>query len=400
MKIILVNCLIFGSILWPLRTIIILLLAREQKQRTKNRLITSTLFLPESTDPSVSILIPAFNEAQTIARCMLSCIACSYHNKEILVIDDGSTDETSREAGIIQSSHPANRIKVFKLRHNKGKTAALNYALSQATSDLIVTLDADTIFSEKNSLHTFLRPLIHLKNCSGTTANLHVRHPHEPLGMVQRIEYTKVLNSSKRAQSLLRSILILPGAMSAFRHQALAAIGGFSASTLAEDADATMQLLRQGHLLTFQANCIGVTEGSHTLIDLLRQRLRWRVGQLQCLIKHSRLLLASPATTFFYIDMGVMNTISALTPVITVLALSQDISDAFLPLTTLMIGCFAADLAATAMTFQLDDQSMPGLWAYVLYVSFFTLFSPLITWAAISQLLFNRTTGWHTSKRY
>ena len=218
--------------------------------------------------------------------------------------------------------------------------------------------------------------------------------------MVQRIEYTKVLNSSKRAQSLLRSILILPGAMSAFRHQALAAIGGFSASTLAEDADATMQLLRQGHLLTFQASCIGVTEGPHTLIDLLRQRLRWRVGQLQCLIKHSRLLLASPANTFFYIDMGVMNTISALTPVITVLALSQDISDAFLPLTALMIGCFTADLATTAMTFHLDDQSMPGLWAYILYVSFFTIFSPLITWAAISQLLFNRTTGWHTSKRY
>ena len=331
---------------------------------------------------------------------MLSCIACNYRNKEIIVIDDGSTDETSREAEFIQSRHPADRIKVFKLKVNKGKTAALNYALDQATSDLIVTLDADTVFAGKHSLSTLLSPLIHLKTCSGSTANLHLRHPHEPLGMVQSIEYTKVLNSSKRAQSLLGSILILPAAMSAFRHEALTAIGGFSAGTLAEDADATMQLLRQGHRLIFQANCIGVTEGPHTLMDLLRQRLRWRVGQLQCLIKHSGLLVTSPTHAFFYIDMGVMNTISALTPVIAVLALSQDMSSAFVPLTALMVGCFTADLAGTAMTFHLDEQTMPGPWAYILYVSFFTLFSPLITWAAITQLLFNRTTGWHISKRH
>ena len=65
-----------------------------------------------------------------------------------------------------------------------------------------------------------------------------------------------------------------------------------------------------------------------------------------------------------------------------------------------MAGCIAADLAGTALTFHLDEQPMPGLWAYVLYVSFFTLFSPLITWVAMIQVLFNRTTGWHTSTRY
>ena len=400
MKDLVFGVLTFASILWLLRSTIILLFAFKQKQRSAGNLDNTKQDQSDFNDPSVSILIPAFNEARTIARCMQSCIACNYRNKDIIVIDDGSDDETSREAENIQDCHPKHSIKVFKLRQNKGKTAALNYALKRIKSELIVTLDADTVFASKHSLDTLLAPLIHQKRCSGTTANLHVRHPNEPLGMIQSIEYTKVLNSSKRAQSLLQSILILPGAMSAFRQEALTAIGGFSASTMAEDADATMQLLQDGHLLTFQANCIGVTEGPHTLVDLLRQRLRWRVGQLQCLIKHSTLLVKSPAKAFFFIDMAVMNTISAITPVITILALSQDMSDTFVPLTALMAGCIAADLAGTAMTFHLDEQPMPGLWAYVLYVSFFTLFSPLITWVAMIQVLFNRTTVWHTSARY
>ena len=293
MKDLVFGVLTFASILWLLRSTIILLFAFKQKQRSAGNLDNTKQDQSDFNDPSVSILIPAFNEARTIARCMQLCIACHYRNKDIIVIDDGSDDETSREAENIQDCHPKHSIKVFKLRQNKGKTAALNYALKRIKSELIVTLDADTVFASKHSLDTLLAPLIHQKRCSGTTANLHVRHPNEPLGMIQSIEYTKVLNSSKRAQSLLQSILILPGAMSAFRQEALAAIGGFSASTMAEDADATMQLLQDGHLLTFQANCIGVTEGPHTLVDLLRQRLRWRVGQLQCLIKHSTLLVKS-----------------------------------------------------------------------------------------------------------
>ena len=152
------------------------------------------------------------------------------------MIDDGSDDETCREAESIQDCHPKYSIKVFKPRLNNGKTAALNYLLMRIKSELIVTLDADTVFASKHSLDTLLAPLIHQKRCSGTTANLRVRHPNEPLGMVQSIEYTKVRNSSKRAQSLLQSILILPGAISAFRQEALTAIGGFSASTMAEDA--------------------------------------------------------------------------------------------------------------------------------------------------------------------
>ena len=89
---------------------------------------------------------------------MQSCIACNYRNKYIVVINDGSDDETNREAESIQDCHPKHRIKVFKLRRNKGKTAALNDALKRIKSELIVTLDADTLFASKHSLDTLLAP--------------------------------------------------------------------------------------------------------------------------------------------------------------------------------------------------------------------------------------------------
>ena len=386
---------------WLLRTVTVLIFAWKQKQQQHQSPKLFEQIIPGNPkNPSVSILIPAYNEERTISRCMLSCIACDYKNKEIVVIDDGSNDSTSSKAKTIQTIHPECRIRVIRFETNKGKTAALNYGLQQSLSDFIVTLDSDTTFTHRHSLQTLITPLIHQKRLSGATANLHLSHPHEAIGMVQRIEYAKVLNSSKRAQSLLQSILILPGAMSAFRRDALASIGGFSARTLAEDADATMELLSRGHKLVFQSDCIGITEGPHCLKDLIGQRLRWRIGQMQCLFRHPQLLWISPVKALFYIDMAIMNTISALSPFITVLIFNRDFSKTWMPLMLLTVGCIATDLACTAFAFRLDGQTLPALKAYVLYFSFFTLFSPIITWAAISHLVLDRTMTWHTSARY
>ena len=74
------------------------------------------------------------------------------------MIDDGSDDEISHEAESIQDCHPKHRIKVYKLRRNKAKIAVLNDALKRIKSELIVTLDADTVFASKHSLDTLLAP--------------------------------------------------------------------------------------------------------------------------------------------------------------------------------------------------------------------------------------------------
>ena len=384
---------------WLVRSIAILSLAWRQK------LLSATNNPPTTARttthcPAVSILIPAFNEERAIQRCLLSCLNSDYNNKEMILIDDGSADKTSERAETILHANPNSHITIIKLPTNQGKTLALNHGLQQAKGELIVTLDADTIFGDSSSLHTLIKPLIKHQSLSGSTANLHLLHTNEGLGMVQSIEYTKFLNSSKRAQSLLGSIMILPGAMSAFRCSALHSIGGFSTRTLAEDADATMQLLVQGHRLVFQAGCIGITEGPHTLGDLLRQRLRWRIGQIQCLFKHPKLLTITPVKSVFYLDLAVMNLISAVTPIIIILFWRLDLSSELSPLTWLGLGCIAADLCCTAVAFHLDDEAIPSPLAYLRYFTFFTLFNPIITWSAITSLMLQKTTAWHHSSRY
>ena len=386
------------SFCWLLRTTLILALAWQQKQKGQ-RIQSRNIKSSSIQYPSVSILIPAFNEERSIKRCLLSCLASDYDNKEIILIDDGSTDKTTTQAETTLQSYPDASIHIIRLQTNQGKTIALNHGLKSAKGELVVTLDADTFFSQGDSLFRLISPLIHQQRLSATTANLHVLHTNEVLGMVQKIEYTKFLNSSKRAQSLLKSIMILPGAMSAFRRAALRSIGGFSTRTLAEDADATMQLLAQGHLLMFQADCIGITEGPHTIADLLRQRLRWRIGQMQCLLKHPQLLLISPAKALFYLDLAVMNLISAFTPFIVILFWTLDFSSALGLLIWLGLGCIVADLGCTAFAFHLDGETIPSPISYLLYLSFFSLFNPIITWITITSLMLQKTTTWHQSAR-
>ncbi len=387
------------SFCWLFRTFVILALAWQQKQKSQE-INHHNIKTPQTQYPSVSILIPAFNEERSIKRCLLSCLASDYDNKEIILIDDGSADKTAAQAETILHSHPDASINIIRLQTNQGKTTALNHGLQSAKGELVVTLDADTIFSKRDSLFQLISPLIQHQRLSATTANLHLLHTNEALGMVQNIEYKKFLNSSKRAQSLLRSIMILPGAMSAFRRAALHSIGGFSTRTLAEDADATMQLLSQGHLLIFQADCIGITEGPHTIEDLFRQRLRWRIGQMQCLLKHPQLLLISPAKALFYLDLAVMNLISAFTPFIVILFWTLGLSSALGLLIWLGLGCIVADLGCTAFAFHLDDEAIPSPLAYLFYLTFFTLFNPIITWITITSLMLQKTTAWHHSSRH
>jgi len=386
------------SFCWLFRTILIIFLAWQQKKKSQNiqlRIINS----PPIQYPLVSILIPAFNEEYSINRCLQSCLACEYSNKEIILIDDGSTDNTATQAETIQHSHPDASINVLRLQTNQGKTIALNIGLQRAKGELIVTLDADTFFSHRDSLLRLISPLIHQQKLTATTANLHVLHTNEMLGMVQEIEYTKFLNTSKRAQSLLKSIMILPGAMSAFRRAALLSIGGFSTRTMAEDADATMELLEQGHLLMFQADCIGITEGPHTIEDLLRQRLRWRIGQMQCLLTHPQLIFISPTKALFYLDLAVMNLISAFTPFVIILLWNIDFSNTLGLLIWLGLGCIVADLGCTAFAFHLDGETVPSPISYFFYLSFFSLFNPIITWISITSLTLQKTTTWHHSAR-
>ena len=380
---------------WILRTAIVVALAHQHNQAERTE---EGNWREQSSNPSkplVSILIPACNEEATITGCLQSCIQSNYGNQEIIVVNDGSNDATSNHAHIVQANHPEARITVIDFACNQGKTAALNEGLLYANGEFVVTLDADTRFSDTSGLTRLLNPLIQYRTIAACTGNLKIANPEKIIPNIQSIEYTKIIQTFKRAQSHVNAILILPGAISAFRAAELRSIGGFSASTLAEDADATMSLLQRRHRLLFTSSSSAITHGPNTVQELLNQRIRWRVGQLQCLWKHRKLCGQSLSTTFFFIDTASTNLISAAAPFVLALTGIYVIQKGLWqqPIATIA-GFVAIDIGTTLFAYTAAGQKTPSIPNYLRHLLFFSLFNPFITWAAIGQLLGPQPLQW------
>ena len=381
---------------WAVRTLIILQLAfRNRTGDIKYSKGEPTTATRSDEAPLVSIIIPAFNEAASISKTVLSCLQSMDAIKELIVVDDGSTDDTRAVAFSLQRQHPEHRIQIITSDRNQGKANALNLGLNRASGDIIVTVDADTQFESGDTLTALLQPLITQPEIAATTANLKIANPTTMLGTFQAIEYAKIIQTLKRAQSQTHAILILPGALSAFRQHLLRAIGGFSKATLAEDADATMALLKQGHHACLQTRACGFTTVPTSVAGFIKQRIRWRVGQWQCLWKHRALARHSWATGFFYLDVVATNGITAATPAFVVISLWQIIhagdGQSFI---WALSGFVAADILVTTTTAQLDRTFRPSPKHYASSLLFFVAINPVITWLCLIKLFTQRPIHW------
>ena len=381
---------------WLTRTAIILWLAI--RNRRCERMQAESIVKPskESNNQAlISIIIPAFNEKGSIGTTLLSCIHSDYANKEIIIVDDGSTDGTGTIAKKLADNYPAQRINVLRNRRNLGKTEALNLGLEQASGEIIVTLDADTYFETNKTLTALAQPLITRSDLAATTANLKIANPRATLSTFQAIEYAKIIQTIKRAQSQTNAILILPGALSAFKTASLRAIGGFSKTTLAEDADATMALLRQGHHLCLNTSACGFTAVPTSVAAFIKQRIRWRIGQWQCLWKHRSLFNQSPTTFFFLVDIIATNCMTAATPFFILISLWQIIqAGEWQPPAWATGGFITTDILVTAITARLDPTFRPTPRSYVGSLLFFTALSPWITWICIFKAISKKEVNW------
>lgn len=386
--------------IWILRTAIVVALAHQHNQAERTKEANWAEQQSNPCKPLVSILIPACNEEATITDCIQSCIQSNYGNKEIIVVNDGSNDATSDQAHIAQANHPKDRITVIDFACNQGKTAALNAGLLYANGEFIVTLDADTRLSDPSSLTRLLQPLIQNQDIAACTGNLKIANSDKTIPNIQSIEYTKIIQTFKRAQSHVNAIMILPGAVSAFRATELRSIGGFSTSTLAEDADATMSLLQRRNRLLFTSSASAITQGPNTVQELLKQRIRWRVGQLQCLWKHRKLCSQSLSTAFFFIDTASTNLISAAAPFVLAITGVYVIQKGLWqqPIATLA-GFVVIDIAATVFAYTAARQKTPSIPNYLRHLLFFSLCNPFITWSAIGQLLRRQPLQWRRANQ-
>jgi cellulose synthase/poly-beta-1,6-N-acetylglucosamine synthase-like glycosyltransferase/peptidoglycan/xylan/chitin deacetylase (PgdA/CDA1 family) len=229
--------------------------------------------------PPVSIVVPAFNEAVGIERAVRSLAASDYPDFEIIVVDDGSTDGTADL--VDRLSLP--RVTVIR-QTSSGKPAALNRGIAAARHDVIAMVDADTIF-ETETLGRLVQPLRE-RDVGGVSGNTKVGNRRRLLGRWQHIEYVMGFNLDRRLYDVLQCMPTVPGAIGAFRREALEEVGGVSAATLAEDTDLTLALGRAGWRVVYVEDARAWTEAPSSLRALWRQRFRWSYGTLQAVWKH------------------------------------------------------------------------------------------------------------------
>jgi peptidoglycan-N-acetylglucosamine deacetylase len=231
--------------------------------------------------PNVSIIIPAFNEEAVIVETVRAALASSYEKLEVIVIDDGSVDRT---AELVKSNFGRDPRVRLLLQPNRGKPGALNHGLKEASGEIIVSIDADTIVDPEavpRLVRHFADPKV-----GAVAGNVKVMNRNRWLTRWQALEYITSQNLEKRAFDLLNCIPVVPGAAGAWRADLLRASGGFSGDTVAEDTDLTLTIRRNGWKILYDEDAIGRTEVPETIDTLIRQRFRWTFGTLQAVWKH------------------------------------------------------------------------------------------------------------------
>lgn len=247
--------------------------------------------------PPVSVVIPAFREEAVIVPTVKSLLAQEYAGSiEVLVVDDGSPDDTYAIVQHAFGDHP--RVQILT-KPNGGKASALNFGIRQARGDVIVALDADTLFDPAAVGH-LVAPLAD-PHVGAVAGNAKVGNRINLVTRWQALEYITSQNLDRRAFALLDCIMVVPGAIGAWRKSLVIEAGGFSNDTLAEDQDLTLSIARRDYRVAYADHAVAWTEAPDTLGGLFKQRFRWSFGTLQCAWKHRDLLFRRRAGTLGFI---------------------------------------------------------------------------------------------------
>ncbi|MEY2860024.1 MAG: hypothetical protein RL392_482 [Pseudomonadota bacterium] len=234
--------------------------------------------------PMVTLVVPAFNEGLVIQPALRSLLQLDYPNYEIVVIDDGSTDDTYEKAMVVAKESREIRVRVITKR-NGGKAEALNTGMSVARGEFILNMDGDSKLTS-NTLRVCIR---HFENprVGAVAGNVKVLNRENIWSNIQALEYVEGLAMARKAQSFMRVVNIIPGPLGMFRKSVLQQVGGYDHDTFAEDCDLTLKILMRGWHIAYEPTAIAWVETPSRLLDLLKQRYRWTRGILQATRKHS-----------------------------------------------------------------------------------------------------------------
>ncbi|MBU1098688.1 MAG: glycosyl transferase [Ignavibacteriae bacterium HGW-Ignavibacteriae-2] len=239
--------------------------------------------------PFISIIVPAYNEGITLHDSINSLLELDYPNYEIIIVNDGSTDNTAQIAESIVGNRTGkiSNVKISLInKPNGGKAKALNAGIQYSEADFVLCMDGDcqlTPGTLKNGIRHFIDPSV-----GAVAGNVKIENRRKFLTDLQALEYVEGLNLPRSAQGQLQQVNIIPGPIGIFRKVALRDAGFYSSDTFAEDADITLKILASGWKISYEPTSIALTEAPTKLHQLLKQRYRWTRGILQAIRKHKQ----------------------------------------------------------------------------------------------------------------
>lgn len=237
--------------------------------------------------PAVSVVVPAFNEEKVIANCVESILAADYSNKEVLLVDDGSTDGTLE---VMRRFEGAPGVVVLT-QQNAGKAAALNNGLAHATGEFVLCVDADGMFRAdtiRQMIEPFWDARVGAVCGNDSPINLNSLQTHL-LSIMARVGTGFV----RRALSEIDCLPIVAGNSGAFRRETLDKTGPFLDGFIGEDLELTWRVHRSGYKVKFQPRAVIYAEVPATVKSLWKQRVRWARGLLQTAYLHRSIMFRS-----------------------------------------------------------------------------------------------------------
>jgi cellulose synthase/poly-beta-1,6-N-acetylglucosamine synthase-like glycosyltransferase len=371
--------------------------------------------LPSASRSPVTVLIAAYNEDPVIERT-IECILASHHvEPRVIVVDDGSSDNTAEVVTRAFGSDP--RVTLLR-KPNGGKASALNVALARAETAVVIGVDADTQL-DPDAIALLLRWFSDPK-VGAVAGNVKVGNRGSLVTRWQSLEYVVSQNIDRRAMARLNAITVVPGAIGAWRTKALQSAGGFRPDTLAEDMDLTWRLRRSGWVIANEPGARAYTEVPGTLGSLTKQRFRWTFGTLQCLWKHRDAMfrygwfgsLALPSLWLFQIAAQILAPLVDLQLLLALLSrLSEwagslahrDITPGYDPMIWFILGIYLAfgalEFAAGAIAYAMEGDSKRDLWLLPTQRLVYRQIMYWVVLRAVVRALGGLSHGWGKLKR-
>ncbi len=235
--------------------------------------------------PLVSVMIPAWNEEIGILTTVRSLLKSTYRNIELVIVNDGSTDNSDNliKAFIEKYNSKKSGVKksieiIYNYKHNEGKGAALNTAIELSKGDILLSIDADCIVC-KNTIEKFVSYFAN-PEVMAAVGNVKVGNTNTLIGVIQYLEFLFSFYF-KKADSIMNSIYIIGGAAGAFRRETFEKVGVYNTKNITEDIELSVRIQSAGLKIVYAADALVYTEGADEVQGLLNQRLRWKRGRFE-----------------------------------------------------------------------------------------------------------------------